>query len=406
MQGVVHTGLLFLHFRFRSGTHVDDGHAAGQLGQAFLEFFAVVVGRGVLDLAANLGNAGFNIGRFAGTFHDNGFIFGNNHALGLAEVFDAHVFQLDAQVFRDALAAGKDGDVFHHGLAAVAEAGSLDRADVQHAAQTVDYQGGEGFAFNVFRNYKEGPAALGHFFKQRKEVLQVVDFLFVDEDVGVFQHRFHRFRVRHEVGRQISLVKLHAFHHVQRSFNALGFFHGDGAVLAHLVHGFRDDVADFSVPVGGDGSDLGHFLAGVDRLADLLEFFHNGIRSLHDAPLEGDGVSPGSNVAQAFAVNAFSQHGSGSGAVAGHVIGFGRYFPDKLGSHVFKRVFQFNFLGHGYAVLGDEGGTEFFVNHYVAAGRAQRALDSLGNLFHAAEQSLAGGFVKLDLFSHNVKYLK
>lgn len=58
------------------------------------------------------------------------------------------------------------------------------------------------------------------------------------------------------------------------------------------------------------------------------------------------------------------------------------------------------------AVLSDEGGTEFFVNHYVAAGRAQRALDSLGNLFHAAEQSLAGGFVKLDLFSHNVKYLK
>ncbi len=48
----------------------------------------------------------------------------------------------------------------------------------------------------------------------------------------------------------------------------------------------------------------------------------------------------------------------------------------------------------------------FFVNHYVAASRAQRALDSLGNLFHAAEQSLAGGFVKLDLFSHNVKYLK
>jgi hypothetical protein len=27
VQGVVHTGLLFLHFRFRSGTHMDDGHA-------------------------------------------------------------------------------------------------------------------------------------------------------------------------------------------------------------------------------------------------------------------------------------------------------------------------------------------------------------------------------------------
>src|SRR5699024_12650957 len=76
------------------------------------------------------------IGRFARTFHDNGFILGNNHAFGLAEVFDAHVFQLDAQVFRDALAAGKDGDVFHHGLAAVAEAGSLDRArSAEHTSE-------------------------------------------------------------------------------------------------------------------------------------------------------------------------------------------------------------------------------------------------------------------------------
>ena len=403
MQGVVHTGLLFLHFRFRSGTHMDDGHAAGQLGQAFLEFFTVVVGRGVLDLVADLGDAAFNVRRLAGAFHDDGFILGDDHALGLAEVFNAHVFQLDAQVFRDALAAGQDGNVFHHGLAAVAEAGSLNRADVQHAAQAVDHQGSESFAFNVFRDDQEGTAALGHFFKQRKEVLQVVDLLFVDEDVGVFQHRFHRFRVGHEVGGQVAFVELHAFHHVQRGFNALGFFHGNGAVLAHLVHGFRDDVADFGVPVGGNGGNLGHFLAGVNRLADFLEFFHHGVRGLHDAPLEGDGVGAGGDVAQAFAVNAFSQHGGGGGAVPGHVVGLGGDFPDKLGAHVFKRVFQFDFLGDGHAVLGDEGGTEFLVDHHVAAGRPQRALDSLGNLFHAAEQSLAGGFVKLDLFSHNIR---
>ena len=36
----------------------------------------------------------------------------------------------------------------------------------------------------------------------------------------------------------------------------LGFLDGDGAVLADLVHRVGDDVADFRVPVGGNGGDL------------------------------------------------------------------------------------------------------------------------------------------------------
>ena len=72
----------------------------------------------------------------------------------------------------------------------------------------------------------------------------------------------------------------------------------------------------------------------------------------------------------------------------------------------FWKVFQFDFLGHGHTVLGDEGGAEFLVDHHVAAGRAQRAFNSLGDLFHAAEQRLASGFIKLDLFSHNIRFLK
>ena len=39
----------------------------------------------------------------------------------------ADVLELDAQVLEDRLAAGQDGDVLEHGLAAVAVAGGLDR---------------------------------------------------------------------------------------------------------------------------------------------------------------------------------------------------------------------------------------------------------------------------------------
>ena len=54
VQGVFDAGLLLLHLGLGGGTDVDDGHAAGELGQALLELLAVVVGGGFLDLAADL----------------------------------------------------------------------------------------------------------------------------------------------------------------------------------------------------------------------------------------------------------------------------------------------------------------------------------------------------------------
>ena len=46
--------------------------------------------------------------------------------LGPAELGELDVFELDAEFFEDGRAAGDDGDVFEHGLAAIAEAGGLD----------------------------------------------------------------------------------------------------------------------------------------------------------------------------------------------------------------------------------------------------------------------------------------
>jgi hypothetical protein len=48
--------------------------------------------------------------------------------LGLAELVELDVLELDAEVLGDRLAAGQDRDVLEHGLAAVAEARRLDRA--------------------------------------------------------------------------------------------------------------------------------------------------------------------------------------------------------------------------------------------------------------------------------------
>ena len=98
------------------------------------------------------------------------------------------VLELDAQVLADDLPAGEDGDVAQHGLAAVAEARGLDRADVQHAAQPVDHQGGQGLALDVLGDDQQRLARARRLLQQRHQVAQVGDLLLVDEDVGVLQH--------------------------------------------------------------------------------------------------------------------------------------------------------------------------------------------------------------------------
>ena len=266
MQSVVHAVLLLLHLGLGGSTHLDDGYTTGKLGQALLELLAVVVGSGLLNLVANLGNAGGDVGGLAGAFDDDGGVLGDDHTLGKAEHVDVHVLELEAEVLRDALTTGKDGDILEHGLAAVAEAGSLHSGHIQGAAQAVHHEGCQGLALHVLSDDEEGLAALGHLLQNGEEILQVANLLLEDEDVGVLQHRLHGVCVGHEVGGEVALVELHTFHHVQRGVDTLGFFHGDGAVLAHLVHSLGDDVTDFGIPVGGNGSHLSNLLGGIHGL--------------------------------------------------------------------------------------------------------------------------------------------
>ena len=100
----------------------------------------------------------------------------------------ADVLELDAEIFGDGLAAGQDCDVLQHGLAAIAEAGSLDGRDLQRATQLVDDESRQRFAFHVLSDDQERLAALGDLLEQRKQVFHRADFLFVDQDVGVLLH--------------------------------------------------------------------------------------------------------------------------------------------------------------------------------------------------------------------------
>ena len=114
--------LLLLELDLGGRADLDDGDAAGQLGEALLELLAVPVGVGVLDLRLDLRDAALHVVLGAGAIDDGRVVLGDDDALGLAEQVERGVLELEADVLADDLAAREHGHVLQHRLAAVAEA--------------------------------------------------------------------------------------------------------------------------------------------------------------------------------------------------------------------------------------------------------------------------------------------
>ena len=124
----------------------------------------------VRDLAADhLGPALDRLGG-AGPFDDRGVLAVDRDLLGAAEVGELDVLELDAEVLEDRLAAGQDGDVAEHGLAAVAVAGGLDGGDLEDAAELVDDQGRQGLALDVLGDDQQRLVGPGDLLEQRDQL--------------------------------------------------------------------------------------------------------------------------------------------------------------------------------------------------------------------------------------------
>src|SRR5262245_57168517 len=122
----VYAVLLFLALHFGDSANLDYGDAAGKLGHTLLEFLAIVVGGGVLDLLPDLGDARLDLGLLSGPADDGRVVLGDDHLLGAAKHVESDVLKLDAEIFGDHLASGEHGDVLQYGLAAIAKAWGLD----------------------------------------------------------------------------------------------------------------------------------------------------------------------------------------------------------------------------------------------------------------------------------------
>ena len=273
--------------------------------------------------------------------------------LARPSICEGDVLELDAEVFGDHLAAGQDGDVLEHRLAAIAEARRLDGRDLEAAAQLVDDERRQRLALDVLGDDEQRLAGLHDRLEHRQHRLQRRELLLVDEDVGVLELGDHLLGVGDEVGREIAAVELHALDDVELGLEALGLFDRDDALVADLLHRLGDHLADRLVAVGGDRADLrdfGRVLDLLGALGDVLDRF--GDREV-DAALEVHRVHAGGDRLGAFADDRLGEHGRGRGAVAGGVVGLRGDFAHHLRAHVLELVLELDLLGDGDAVLGD-----------------------------------------------------
>ena len=120
-----------------------------------------------------------------------------------------------------------------------------------------------------------------------------------------------------------------------------------------------------------------------------------------DAALETERVGAGRDVLQAGAHDRLGEHRGGRGAVAGDVVGRRGDLAHELGALVLEDVLDLDLTSDGHAVVRDGRGAELLVEDHVAAPRAERDLDGVGDGVDAGLEGLARRAVVLQfLVSH------
>ena len=108
----------------------------------------------------------------------------------------------------------------------------------------------------------------------------------MEQDIGLLELGVHLVGIGDEVGRQVAAVELHAFDDFELRVEALCFLDRDHALVADLLHGVGDHLADRRLAVGRYGADLGDLFRALDLLRALLEVFHDDADRQVDAAPE------------------------------------------------------------------------------------------------------------------------
>ena len=278
--GIFDERLALLHLGLRGRSDVDLGNTAGEFRQPLLEFLAIVVAVGDLDLGTDLGRPAVDRRLRTGPAHDRGVLAVDDHLLGAAKVGELDGVEGDAEILEDRLTTGEDGKIAHDRLATVTVAGGLHGHRLDNAAELIDDERGQRLPLNILGDDHQRLARLADRLEERDKVLRRGDLLLEQKDVRVFVLTDLRIGIGDEVGGEIAAVELHPLDDVDGRLRLLPLLDGDHAVLANLQKRLGEDAADRRIVVASDRRDLHQLLLvllvdrrrhGEDRFRDRLD---------------------------------------------------------------------------------------------------------------------------------------
>ena len=118
-------------------------------------------------------------------------------------------------------------------------------------------------------------------------------------------------------------------------------------------------------------------LLAVDLGAHLCDSFYCTFGSFLHTFSQDNGISACCQVLHTFINHCLSQYGCSGGTVACYIVRLGSNFLNQLCAHIFKRIFQFDFLCNGYTVVGDKGCAVGFIKYNVSSFRAKGYSDGI-----------------------------
>mmetsp|Transcript_14238 Transcript_14238/g.36806 ORF Transcript_14238/g.36806 Transcript_14238/m.36806 type:complete len:512 (-) Transcript_14238:54-1589(-) len=370
-ERVVEPVLHLVDLHLRGATDLDDSDTAGELCQALLELILLVLGGGELDGVPDGLAALLDAGLVARGVQEHGVVLRDGHGLDAAELGELHVLELGVELVGEELRAREHRQVLHDGLAIVAKARRLHRTDLQAAAQLVDDEHGQGLAVDVLGDDKQRLADLGDLLEDRQNALDLGDLLRVEQDQRGLHLDLLLLRVGDKVRGDVAAIELHALDDLQLVDHSLAVRHRDGAVLADLLKGRGDHVADLFVAVRRDGGHAPNALGRVNHDRLCGEVLQDSLRGRVHAPLDIHGVHPGGHRLAALPEDGAREHRRRGSAVTGVVIGPARDRLHQLRADVDHGPrLQVNGLGNGHAVLGHLRGAPRLLDDDVPALRA------------------------------------
>ena len=105
VHSIFDAGFLLFQLSLCSSADFDYSDSADELGKPLLQLLAVIIRSRLFDLRANLTDAAFDLGGFARAFDYRGVVFVDDDFLSAAQIAYLNALKLDAEVFRDRLAA-------------------------------------------------------------------------------------------------------------------------------------------------------------------------------------------------------------------------------------------------------------------------------------------------------------